>query len=150
APLIRTPAARSIYIEDDTFAENLPNNFYSSDYFTDKLISYLEQRTGDLPFFAYLPFSAPHWPLQAPEDLIAKYRGRYHAGPEALRQERLKRMQSLGLCPPNVIPHPVIAETKEWDDLSPAERKMSARSMEVYAAMVERMDWNVGRVVRYL
>jgi arylsulfatase len=149
-PLIKTPAASPIYIEDSAFAENLPNDFYSSDYFTDKLIDYLEQRTDDLPFFAYLPFSAPHWPLQAPEDLITKYRGRYDAGPEALRQERLKRMQSLGLCPPNVLAHPVIAETKEWDDLSPDERKISARSMEVYAAMVDRMDWNIGRVVGYL
>jgi arylsulfatase len=150
APLIKTPNARPIYIEDSAFAENLPENFYSSDYFTDKLIDYLRQRTNDFPFFAYLPFSAPHWPLQAPEDLIAKYRGRYDAGPEALRQERLRRMQSLGLCPPDIIAHPVIAETKEWDDLAPEERKISARSMEVYAAMVDRMDWNIGRVVGYL
>ncbi len=150
APLIKMPNASPIYIEDNAFAENLPENFYSSDYFTDKLIDYLRQRTDDLPFFAYLPFSAPHWPLQAPDELIAKYRGCYDAGPQALRQERLKRMQSLGLCPPNVLAHPVIAETKEWDDLSPEERKISARSMEVYAAMVECMDWNIGRVVSYL
>jgi arylsulfatase len=150
APLIKLPNASPIYIEDSAFAENLPEHFYSSDYFTDKLIDYLRQRTDDRPFFAYLPFSAPHWPLQAPEELIAKYRGRYDAGPEALRQERLRRMQSLGLCPPDIRAHPVIAETKEWDNLSPEEQKISVRAMEVYAAMVDRMDWNIGRVAGYL
>jgi arylsulfatase A-like enzyme len=150
APLIKNPNASPIYVEDSAFAENLPENFYSSDYFTDKLLDYLGQRTDARPFFAYLPFSAPHWPLQAPGELIAKYRGRYDAGPEALRQERLRRMQSLGLCPPDIVAHPVIAETQEWNDLSPEERNISARSMEVYAAMVERMDWNIGRVIGYL
>lgn len=150
APLIKTPTTRSIYIENNTFAEHLPEHFYSSDYFTDKLLEYLRQQTDDRPFFAYLPFTAPHWPLQAPAELIAKYRGRYDAGPEALRQERLRRMQSLGLCPPNVTAHSVIAETKEWDDLSLEERRISARSMEVYAAMVDRMDWNISRVIHSL
>jgi len=149
--LIRMPAARRhLYMEDSDFVENLPQDFYSSDYFTDKLMEYFEQRTDDRPFFAYLPFSAPHWPLQAPEDFIAKYRGRYDAGPEVLRQERLRRMQALGLCPLEMTAHPVIAETKEWNNLSPEERQISARSMEVYAAMVERIDWNVGRVIDYL
>jgi arylsulfatase len=150
APLVKMPNASPIYIEDHTFAENLPESFYSSDYFTDKLLDYFRQRTDDRPFFAYLPFSAPHWPLQAPDELIAKYRGRYDAGPEALRQERLRRMQSLRLCSPDTRAHPVIAETKEWHELSDEERGISARSMEVYAAMVDRMDWNIGRVVGYL
>lgn len=150
APLLHPSAASPIYIEDDVFAKNLPQDFYSSDYFTDKLLGYLHDRTDRRPLFAYLPFTAPHWPLQAPDELIRKYRGRYDAGPDILRQERLKRMQDLDLCPSAVIAHPVVADTQAWNELSDEARALSARSMEVYAAMVERMDWNIGRVVHAL
>jgi arylsulfatase len=92
APLIKLPAAIPLYFEDGSPAENLPDDFYSSDYYAAKLIDYLAQRCDDRPFFAYLPFTAPHWPLQAPIDLIAKYRGYYDDGPEVLRQKRLRRM----------------------------------------------------------
>lgn len=142
-----TPA---LYIEDDQFIEQLPEDFYSSDAFGDKLLQYLKERDQSRPFFAYLPFSAPHWPLQAPADVVAKYAGRYDAGPDVLRQERLAKLQELGLSEAQVEPHPVRAFTQEWDKLTPEKRAISARTMEVYAAMVERMDWNIGRVVDYL
>lgn len=144
------PKLKTIYVEDDRPVE-VPADFYSSDGFTDKLLQYLGERTDKTqPFFAYLAFTAPHWPLQAPDDLTAKYRGRYDAGPEALRTERLARLRALGLTRPDVVPHPIVARTAEWAQMSPQERRISARSMEVYAAMVERMDWNIGRVVAAL
>jgi len=140
----------TLYTEDDKFVA-LPDDFYTSDGFTDKLIEYLDERPkDDAPFFAYLAFSAPHWPLQAPDDLIAKYRGRYDAGPDALRAARLKKLIELGLCAPDIVPHPVVARSKPWDEMTAAERAVSARTMEVYAAMVERIDWNVGRLVEHL
>jgi arylsulfatase A-like enzyme len=143
------PRQDTLYTEDDKFV-GLPGVFYSSDGFTDRLIDYLGARDGTKPFFAYLAFSAPHWPLQAPDELIAKYRGRYNAGPDALRRERLKRLVELGLCPPGIVPHPVVAKQKPWDEMTDAERAASARTMEVYAAMVERIDWNIGRLVEHL
>ncbi|HEX2797622.1 MAG TPA: arylsulfatase [Immundisolibacter sp.] len=142
-----TPA---LYIEDYTFVSSLPADFYSSDAYADKLIGYLAERDRDRPFFAYLPFAAPHWPLQAPAEVVAHYRGRYDAGPEALRQERLQRLKALGLAEADVQAHPVQASTPEWEALSPQQRARSARAMEVYAGMVERMDWNVGRVIEQL
>lgn len=142
--------APTLYTEDDRFV-TVGDNFYSSDSYTDTLLRYLREREDDRPFFAYLPFQAPHWPLQAPRDYIAKYRGRYDTGPDALRDARLAALKRLGLCEPDVIPHPVVADgAPEWADMTADERARSARSMEVYAAMVERMDWNVGRVVDYL
>jgi arylsulfatase len=139
-----------LYTEDDAFT-GLPDDFYTSDGFTDKLIGYLDERPEDgKPFFAYLAFSAPHWPLQAPDALIAKYRGRYDAGPDALRAQRLTRLIELGLCPADVVPHPVVAKSKRWDAMTAEERAVSARTMEVYAAMVERIDWNIGRLVEHL
>ncbi|OBR98381.1 arylsulfatase [Mycobacterium gordonae] len=140
------------YTEDDHFV-TVGEDFYSSDYYTDTLLRYLGERSPDdeRPFFAYLPFQAPHWPLQAPDESIATYRGRYDAGPDVLRGERLTALKRLGLCPPDVEAHPVVADgAPEWDDMSDDERARSARSMEVYAGMVDRMDWNIGRVIDYL
>ncbi len=142
----------TLYTEDDHFV-TVGDDFYSSDSYTDTLLRYLGERPdGDnRPFFAYLPFQAPHWPLQAPWESIAAYRGRYDAGPDALREERLAALKREGLCPPDVEAHPVVADgAAEWADMTAEERARSARAMEVYAAMVDRMDWNIGRVVDYL
>ncbi len=128
----------------------MPEGFYSSDAFGDKLLQYLKERDQTRPFFAYLPFSAPHWPLQAPVEIVDKYRGRYDAGPEVLRLERLAKLKTLGLIDADVEPHPLIELNTQWAALSDEQRQVSARAMEVYAAMVERMDWNIGRVVTYL
>jgi arylsulfatase len=128
----------------------LPKNFYSSDACADELIQYLDERDLDRPFLAYLPFAAPHWPLQAPKAVVDRYRGRYDAGPEILRQERLERLQRLGLIAADVEAHPVQAVTAEWEQLTPEQRQVSARAMEVYAAMVETMDANIGRVIAWL
>jgi arylsulfatase len=89
--------------------------------------------------------------LQAPDESIAAYRGRYDAGPDSLREERLAALKKLGLCPPDVAAHPVVADgAPQWDDMTDDERARSARSLEVYAGMVDRMDWNIGRVIEYL
>ncbi|KIY53968.1 arylsulfatase [Fistulina hepatica ATCC 64428] len=128
-----------------------PKHFYSSDYYADTLIDYLDERPKDKPFFAYLPFSAPHWPLQVDKKFRDKYRCMYDDGPEALRQKRLRRLIELGLAAPDVKPHDVIApEESEWSKLSDEQRALSARAMETYAGMVENMDWNVGRVLDHL
>ena len=142
-----------IYMEDGAYVADLPADFYSSDHFTTRLLDYLDEDDaagGDRPFFAYLPFSAPHWPLQAPDEDIARYRGAYDDGPDMLRARRLARLVELGLVSPDTVPHPVVTDAPEWAALSPDERATSARSMEVYAAMVDRIDRNVGRVVDHL
>jgi len=142
----------TLYTEDDHFV-TVGEDFYSSDHYTDTLLRFLRERSADdeRPFFAYLPFQAPHWPLQAPDESVAAYRGRYDAGPDVLREERLAALKRLGLCPPDVQPHPVVADgAPEWDDMTDEERARSARTMEVYAGMVDRMDWNIGRVINYL
>ena len=71
-------ATRALHVEDDKFVEKLPDDFYSSDAYGNKIIEYLSSRTEEekqKPFFAYLPFSAPHWPLQAPKEVVDKYKG---------------------------------------------------------------------------
>lgn len=131
----------AVHLEDNEYLKSLPDDWYSSDYYANKMIGYLkdrEARKEERPFFGYLAFTAPHWPLQAPQELIQHYRGEYDEGPEALRQRRMARMKELGLMDPNTEPHPVVAdEVPEWDSLSPEEKAKSARSMEAFSGMVE-------------
>lgn len=144
-------STRGLYAENDQFSDELPQDFYSSDYFTDRLIEFLDdEQRKDRPFFAYLPFSAPHWPLQASKDVVDKYKNRYDAGPAQLREQRFARLKDLKLVEQDSSIHPVLARTPFWDKLTEQQRQISARTMEVYAGMVDRMDQNVGRVLEYL
>jgi arylsulfatase len=140
------------YRENGVAVTSLPHDFYSTDYFATKLIEQIRTSkagaNGDKPFFAYLAFTAPHFPLQAPPESIAKYRGRYDAGFEALRAQRMKRQVELGLLDPSVTAHPLM--TVGWNALSPEDQRRASRSMEIYAAMVDRLDQAVGRVVAAL
>ncbi|SCU81047.1 LADA_0B10924g1_1 [Lachancea dasiensis] len=133
--------------------KELPDDFYSSSYFTDKFLSFLEdeQKRKGRPFFGLLTYTAPHWPLQAPEETIKKYKGVYDSGPLALRKQRLEKAADLGIITADTIPH--LVETKDekvWDELSAEEKTYSARKMETYAAMVDELDKNVGRVIEIL
>lgn len=146
------PGDAGPYVEDDRRSQ-LPEGAYSSQFFTDKLLSYLQRSQGDgKPFFAYLAFTAPHWPLQAPDEDIAKFAGRYDAGYEAIRAQRFAKQKALGLVPADfkLATLPASKEYPTWAQLTPGERQSEARKMEVYAAMVHHMDRQVGRVVEHL
>lgn len=138
-------------IENGVVQEEYPADFYASNYMTDKLLSYLEDsRATNKPFFAYLAFTAPHFALQAPDDVIDKYAGRYDAGYAAIANERLQRMIERGLVSENTKIAPMSPKTTAWNALSREQQKFNARAMELYAAMVDNMDYNIGRVVKYL
>ncbi|OAA58922.1 arylsulfatase [Niveomyces insectorum RCEF 264] len=155
-PEFMTMSFIALHSEDGQYVKTMPDDWYSSNGYGDKMLQYLKDRQenkskDDRPFFAYLPFTAPHWPLQAPPEYVKKYRGMYDAGPDALRQTRLQRLKDLGMIAPDTEPHPVVAdEVKEWAAMSAEERANSCRAMEVFAAMVECIDANVGKVVDYL
>ncbi|KAI0152673.1 alkaline-phosphatase-like protein [Xylariaceae sp. FL1272] len=153
-PEFMTMSFIALHNEDGEYVKKLPDGWYSSDGYGDKMLSYLKdwkESGDDRPFFGYLPFTAPHWPLQAPQEYIKKYRGVYDDGPEALRQKRLQRLKDLGMVPQDVEPHPVVAdEVKEWNELSDVERANSCRAMECFAGMVEAIDANVGKITKYL
>jgi arylsulfatase len=144
------PGKGSTYTENGHVLSRLPENFYSSDTFATKLVEQIKAskagRDGAKPFFAYLAFTAPHWPLQAPAETIAKYKGRYDAGYEVLRSKRLERQVALGLLDPAVAAHPFDL-ARPWASLSDKEKSLAAHRMEVYAAMIDRLDQNVGRVI---
>jgi arylsulfatase len=155
-PDFMTMSFIALHSENGEYVRKLPEDWYSSNGYGDKLIQYLkewkqENSSGEKPFFAYLPFTAPHWPLQAPQEFIKHYRGVYDDGPDVLREKRLQRLKDLGMIPQDVTPHPVVAdEVKPWAEMSEFEKKMSSRAMECFAGMVEAIDYNVGRVIKHL
>lgn len=139
------------YTEQGKPLTKLPSDFYSSDYFATRLIDFLGERPeSKQPFFAYLAFTAPHWPLQAHPEDMARYRGRYDAGFDVLRDERLARQRKLGILSADVVPHTPRNRDGSWDSLTADQQRIAARNMEIYAAMVDRLDQNVGRVVEAL
>ncbi|BGO89497.1 hypothetical protein NBRC10512_003957 [Rhodotorula toruloides] len=152
-----TPAVKvlpPIYVEDGNFVDHrtFAKPFYSTTTFTNRMLGYLEEHDSTKPFFAYLPYTAPHWPLQAPPEIVAKYRGKYDDGPEALRQRRLAALKREGLVDEDVTSLPIVStfEDKPWAEMTAEEKAVSARKMEVYAAMIEVMDAEIGRVVSWL
>lgn len=129
---------------------HVPKGFYSSEFYTSKLIEYLDQCPADTPFFGYLAFTAPHDPLHAPDDWIDRYKGRYDAGYDALRQERLNSLKELGFIAPEANPFPRLPTIPAWEELSEEQKRIEARRMEVYAAMIANVDHQLGRLFQHL
>jgi len=126
------------------------SQWYFTDAITDRAIGYLnELRKTDRhkPFFLYLPFTAPHWPLQAFEEDIKKYQGKYMAGWETLRQYRYKKMLKLGIINPEWKLSEPNPNTKNWNSLNDSTKRYYDRLMAVYAAMIDRMDQNIGKLL---
>lgn len=125
---------------------NTDKDFYSTDYFTKNAISYLEEYKNDKkPFFLYLAYTAPHDPLMAwPED-IAKYRGKYLAGYKAIRDARYQKMLALGMVDPAMK---LSAQTaKDWNSLTEEQKDQEDLRMAIYAAMIDRIDQNIGKLI---
>ena len=150
--LIRLPATRRARKYTD-------GEFYATDAVTDHALDFLKlsRETPEQPFFLYLAYNAPHFPLHAPAELIKKYRNRYIKGWDRLRDQRLAEMKRLGIVPMETKLSPRshwqnYGETKTgvnpaWNTLEPSRRLDLARRMAIYAAMVDRMDQQLGRVI---
>ena len=139
---------RGIWSNDDPIEPE--SSYYTTDAFTDNALKFISERNNDAPFFLYLAYNAPHWPLQAPEELVKKYRGRYLGGWDKLREERYERMKKLGIIDKNCALSPRDPEVRAFDTLDDAKKDEMDLRMAVYAAQVERMDWNIGRLVTHL
>jgi len=149
APII--PGSETLYTENDQPVEKLPPDFYSTMAYTDRIIRYIAENADDgRPFFAYLSYTAPHNPLHAPDDAIAKYRGRYDAGWDALAAERAARLRQLALLNKSQVAHPRPNWVLAWNEMTAEQKADRARDMEVYAGMIDYTDESIGRVLKYL
>ena len=139
----------TIYLENGK-ETILPEDFYSTKTYTDKMLEYLNNIEDDKPFFAFASYTAPHWPLQAPDNFIEKYEGRYDGGYDEIMHERLQKMLKLGLISKIPEDFPRSPMAANWGDLSDIQKQKEAKNMAVYAAMVEAMDFNINRIVENL
>lgn len=164
---------RMHYLDDRKLpAVAADTDYYATTAMADRMLGFLaahEAEHDERPFFAYLAFLAPHFPLHARPDDIAKYDGRYDAGWDAIRAQRYARVQRLGLTHGPLPAREAgilapsgnaeqrarlgadeVAHALAWEDLSQEQRAFQANKMEVHAAMVDRVDQEVGRVVDWL
>lgn len=130
----------------------MDKDFYTTDVFTDYAIKYLDEYKGeDKPFFLYLAYTAPHYPLHASKEDVAKYRGKYKAiGWDKLREQRFARQKELGVHPSNTKLPPRDPSVPAWVDVKETDRDWWDLRMATYAAMIDRMDRNIGRVLAKL
>ena len=142
---------KALYRENGAAREELPEDFYTTSYYTELLMEYINgDLDDDKPFFAYLSYTSPHWPLQAPQESIARYKGVYDAGYDALVEQRLQNLKDRGLVGARVEPFPRLLDEKSWNELGPEEQRYQAKIMEIYAAMVDDVDVYIGRMIDYL
>jgi len=140
----------SPYTEDGKTAKWKEGD-YSTDFYTDKLIEYIDRHKEDKkPFFAFAAYTSPHWPLQVDEKYWKKYEGRYAEGYDKLKEKRLKSLKKAGMIPENTMLPSNHESIKYWNSLSGEEKMKESRKMELYAGMVDNLDFNIGRLIQYL
>ena len=130
--------------------EDLDEDFFATEYYTDKMLEYIASTEQGKPWFAYVPYTAPHWPLQLPDDWLHKYAGKYEQGYDALRQQRFESAMAAGVIPRNSSLEQYTSYAEPWDRLSADEQRKYIRAQEIFAGMVEFMDMSIGRILDYL
>lgn len=155
------PTSENSFWEDDHFS-SYPEGQYSSDLYTDKLISFIgDDHKDNKPFFLYAAYTSPHWPLQAPAEYIEKYHGTYDIGYDSLRSLRFEGLKKKGIVD-SLVPLPKLPALEGdlynvsdkplrlWKTLTKNEQRIEARKMEIYAGMIDNLDHNIGRLIQYL
>ena len=130
--------------------DDVPEDFYATRAFTDRMLEYIESTDEGTPWFAYMPYTAPHWPLQLPDDWLDRHAGRYDAGYDVLREQRFERANETGILPDSASLDGFEPITEPWSNLSPEEQRRYSRAQEIFAGMFEYLDMSIGRVVAYL
>jgi len=142
---------KSTFTEDGRYLKKLPKDYYATKTYTDKMISYIEEgRKDGKPFFAYVSHQAPHDPYHLPRDWRNRHVGEYDKGWDVVRKERLQRQIEMGLVPKDTQLAERMWFIPDATLLAPAAQAILGKKMELYAGMVENMDYHVGRLIDYL
>ena len=129
---------------------HIPNNFYATKTFSDSAVSFIEKHSPGKPFFMYLAYNAPHWPLHAPQEDIDKYRGKYMTGWDSVRLNRLNKMKDLGILDQQVELSTRFHSVPEWEALTDIEKQDWDLKMALYAAVMDNLDRGIGLVINAL
>ncbi len=155
------PYRENRFWEDDGYT-TYPDGQYSTNLYTDKLIQFIEEdRDDNQPFFLFAAYTSPHWPLMAPMEHVEKYNGFYDIGYDSLRSRRFQGLKEKGIIPNNAT-IPKLPNLKgalynisdepllPWESLNEEQQRTEAHKMEIYAGMVDNLDYNIGRLIEYL
>jgi arylsulfatase len=134
--------------EENVEDEALDPTFYYTDAITSNAVEFIADQSKDKPFFLYVAYTAPHWPLHARDDDVARYQGKFDEGWDVLRERRMERLHRLGILEDNATLSARDPTQPAWTDAG--YKSWQARRMEVYAAQIDRMDHGVGRIVTAL
>jgi arylsulfatase A-like enzyme len=141
----------SLYTEDGKYLAKLPKNYYATQTYTDKLISFIDANKGDgKPFFAYVAHQAPHDPYHLPMGWRDRHVGQYDYGWDVIRAQRIKRQKELGIIPDSASLAERMWFIPEYSLMAPASRAVVGRKMELYAGLMENMDYHIGRLIDHL
>ena len=135
---------------EDGIRTHVPQGFYSTEFFANQIVKYIDEQKDTEPFFAYLAFTAPHDPLHVPDEWLDRYKGRYNNGYNSLRRERLAQMKRLKIVPEETELGPWVKGIPLWEELTDEQKTTEIRQMEIYSAMVANIDHHIGRVLQYL
>ena len=136
-------------VHNETPIKTVPPDFYMTDYVTEKTIDLIDTFSKrDAPYFLYVAYTAPHWPVQAKPVDIAKYKGKYDGGWDALRISRYNRMTEMGLIDPASVPLSHNESNRPW--VNEPRKSWESANMEVHAAMVDCMDQGIGKIIAKL
>ena len=141
----------SVFTEDGKYLTKLPKNYYATETYTDKLISFIDEGKKDgKPFFAYVCHQAPHDPYHLPKDWRNRHVGEYDKGWDMVRQERMKKQKELGIIPATTQLAERMWFLPDFSILAPASRAVLGRKMELYAGLIENVDYHIGRLIDHL
>ena len=135
------------YYDGERRVDALPEDFYSSDFYTDRMIEYIDGNDNDAPYMALLSYTAGHWPLQVPDEWLDRYAGAYDEGWHAVREARFNRLKDSGVVPANAKLPPRNRAVDDWERLRPFRREVELKRMQIFAAMIENMDFHIGRLL---
>jgi arylsulfatase len=147
ANYFRPTAPRGITEGEDPVTVD-DEDYYLTDRLTDRAIEFIQEANREKPFFLYVAYTTPHWPLHAPPQVVEKYRDKYRQGWDELRRSRYQRMIEMGIIDENWKLSP--RGGRPWDNVRPARQIDMAERMAVYAAQVDNLDQNIGRLVEAL
>jgi len=149
------PIAQNIFLDGEKVPTSSPRvgegNWYSSDMFIDWQTRFFKQAESEhKPFFLYMPFTSAHFPLMAPAEDVAKFKGKYMRGWDAIRRDRFAKQKKLGIIPADAELPPALANTYDWDKLTAEDKERFDTLMAVYAAVISRVDRAIGTLVERL
>ncbi|MCP9768328.1 arylsulfatase [Lacihabitans sp. LS3-19] len=147
---LKPQGGRGLWLDNTKMAAPEDPNYYTTDAFTDYGLKFIKEQKDENPFFLYLAYNAPHWPLQAKAEDIEKFKNLYAVGWDEIRKNRLGRQIEMGLIDKNWGFSERDSRVRAWKNLSVAEQDAVAYRMAVYAAQVYAVDYNVGKVLDYL